>query len=156
MPSGVYKHRPNQGFQKGHLKLRYEYKKGNHHSEEHKQKISLSAIKAGVGKWMVGRTPSFITQGKHYVKKGSDSPLWKGGLTPLNSRIRGSLEYRNWRKAVFLRDNWTCVWCGAKGVTLNADHIKPFAYFPELRFDIDNGRTLCVDCHKKTDTYKKK
>ena len=42
---------------------------------------------------------------------------------------------------------------GGKTVTLNADHIKPFAYFPELRFAIDNGRTLCVDCHKKTDTY---
>ena len=42
-----------------------------------------------------------------------------------------------------------------KKIVLHADHIKPFAFFPKLRFAIDNGRTLCIDCHKKTDTYKK-
>src|SRR3990167_4162903 len=68
-------------------------------------------------------------------------------------RIRQSLEYKLWREAVFKRDNYTCVWCGQQGRKLNADHIKPFAYFPELRFAIDNGRTLCVDCHRKTDTW---
>lgn len=71
-----------------------------------------------------------------------------------------SLEYKLWRKAVFKRDNYTCIWCGIKGSEpkgfLNADHIKPFSLYPELRFELSNGRTLCVPCHKKTDTYKGK
>ena len=76
-------------------------------------------------------------------------------LTALSKRIRNSLEYRLWRQAVFQRDNYTCVFCGKHGGDLNADHIKPFALFPELRFAIDNGRTLCVPCHKLTDTFGK-
>ena len=91
-------------------------------------------------------------------KMGEKSHFWKGGATRINQVIRSSIEYRFWREAVFKRDNYTCVWCGAKStkgvkVTLNADHIKPFALFPELRFAIDNGRTLCTPCHLTTDTY---
>jgi hypothetical protein len=78
---------------------------------------------------------------------------YKGGITKINQKIRTSLEYKLWRESVFIRDNYTCIWCGKNNCILNADHIKPFAYFPELRFSIDNGRTLCVDCHKTTDTY---
>lgn len=85
---------------------------------------------------------------------GEKHPNWKGGYVKhLDKRIRKSLEYRLWRKSVFERDNYTCVWCGKRGCKLNADHIKPFAFFPELRFAIDNGRTLCVECHKTTETY---
>ena len=67
--------------------------------------------------------------------------------------IRDSREYKEWRSAVYKRDNYTCQSCGDLGVKLHADHIKPFAYFPELRFDLSNGRTLCVPCHTKTPTY---
>ena len=75
------------------------------------------------------------------------------GKSTRYKRIRKSKEYKLWREAVFKRDDYTCIWCGQRGGYLNADHIKPFALFPELRFAIDNGRTLCVDCHKKTGTW---
>lgn len=75
------------------------------------------------------------------------------GLTTANEKDRKSLAYRMWRKAVFERDHYTCVSCGVLGGSLQADHIKPFALFEELRFVLSNGRTLCFDCHKKTDTY---
>ena len=71
----------------------------------------------------------------------------------LDLSVGATAQLRNWREAVFKRDNYTCQGCGEKGVYLNADHIKPFAYFPELRFELSNGRTLCVPCHKKTDTF---
>jgi 5-methylcytosine-specific restriction endonuclease McrA len=90
--------------------------------------------------------------------RGEKSPLWKGGVCREHLKIRQSVEYKLWREAVFKRDNFTCIWCGAKNgngktVNLNADHIKPFCDYPELRFAIDNGRTLCINCHKKTETY---
>lgn len=89
---------------------------------------------------------------KERVRKGIHN-LWKGGITNKLVSIRFSMEYKLWRKSVFERDNYTCIWCGKKGIRLNADHIKPFALFPELRFAIDNGRTLCEPCHKTTDTF---
>lgn len=84
---------------------------------------------------------------------GSKNPAWKGGITPINAKIRASLEYRLWRKAVLERDKYICIWCGQRQGSLHVDHIKRFSDYPELRFAIDNGRTLCFDCHKTTDTY---
>jgi ribosomal protein S27AE len=124
-------------FKKGN-KTKSQYKSGHNgfwlgkkFSKEHKNKKSIV---------MIGK------------RVGSKSPTWKGGITPINKKIRNSTEYKLWREAVFKRDNWTCVWCGATG-NIQADHIKRFSDFPELRFAIDNGRTLCIPCHKKTDTY---
>lgn len=84
---------------------------------------------------------------------GEKHPMWKGGITPINASIRNSSKYKAWRKQVFERDKWSCQGCGKHGGEINADHIKQFAYYPELRFEVSNGRTLCVRCHKKTDTY---
>lgn len=86
-------------------------------------------------------------------KKGALSHFWKGGKTAEALRIRGSSEYRTWRRNVFERDNYTCVFCGKRGGRLNADHIKPFAHYPDLRLDLSNGRTLCEPCHMQTPTF---
>lgn len=119
--------------------------KGRKLTSDHKRKLRQAKLKNPVRYW----------KGKHTPNHGEKCHLWRGGITPVNQKIRSSLEYKLWRRAVFERDGYTCVWCGNnKSGNLEADHIKPFAYFPELRFAIDNGRTLCKECHRKTFTYK--
>ena len=100
-------------------------------------------------------------------RSGENNSAWKGGITPLVRSIRTMMKYNEWRKSVYERDNYTCQECKLVGVALNADHIKPFSKMVRQSkvssikeagacrelWDIDNGRTLCVDCHKKTDTF---
>lgn len=155
------------GFKKGHktnIGRKYNFernkkisllRKGMIFSNETKKKMSLSRM---------GKTPG--NKGTHYkslkiskalkelYKNKESHPRWKGGITPINKIIRHSEEYRLWRMAVFTRDHFTCIWCGQINGYLEADHIKSFSQYPELRFAIDNGRTLCKNCHSTTDTYK--
>lgn len=84
---------------------------------------------------------------------GSKSSFWRGGVTPLHCKIRSSSEYKQWRIKVFERDNYTCQKCNTNGGYLQAHHIKEFSRYPELRFEISNGITLCLECHKETDNF---
>lgn len=92
--------------------------------------------------------------------RGENHPNWKGGKKKSkNGHMLSYKEYRaykDWQKAVFTRDKWDCQLCGNHGGELHADHIKPWIAYPELRYDINNGRALCPPCHRKTDTYGKK
>lgn len=116
------------------------------------EKMRLTMFKKGLCPW---------NKGKHYTEiAGRNHWNWQGGITNKSDRrnIMTTLEYKIWRKSVFERDDYTCQWCGArnsngKKIVLHADHIKPWSKYPELRFAIDNGRTLCIDCHRKTDTF---
>lgn len=82
-------------------------------------------------------------------KTGENSKNWKGGVTDENKKIRHSEEYNKWRKAVYERDYWTCQHCEIKQKFPVAHHIKNFNDYPDLRFDVENGITLCRSCHKK-------
>ena len=73
--------------------------------------------------------------------------------TLARKRAMGQIDYILWRTAVFMRDDYTCQECGQRGGRLEADHIKPWALYPELRYAIDNGRTFCRSCHMLTDTW---
>jgi hypothetical protein len=89
------------------------------------------------------------------LAKGSRNPNWKGGISPEMENLRRSKEYRLWRIAVFDRDNYICQGCGYdRGGTLEAHHIMPRSKFPHLMFAINNGVTLCNDCHKKIHSSK--
>src|SRR3990167_4958222 len=121
----------------------------------HKQGAGKDFLKGHVP-WNLGKSLPYTVwnKGKPYFQlKGENNPNWKGGITPINRAIRTSLEYKLWRSAIFERDNYTCQNCNTRGGVLHADHIKPFAIYPEVRFAIDNGRTLCKSCHLQTPTY---
>jgi hypothetical protein len=126
-------------------------------SEEHKKKIGL-ANKVSVKKYF--ETHDTWSKGKHYKIKDTSNmhhTSWNKGLTgPINSRWKGgitdknNLERRKFAKtigqAVLKRDNYACVLCGS-GKYLQVDHIQKWSDYIELRFDINNCRTLCMDCH---------
>lgn len=74
----------------------------------------------------------------------------------VKNQQRNSAEYTEWRREVFERDSYTCVICGKVGGELNAHHIKPFSKYEEARLDINNGITLCKECHKTVHKNKDK
>jgi len=129
MPKGIYKHR-----------------KGIKPSEETRKKMSL-AKKGHKGYWLGKKRPNI---------SGENASNWQGGNSKGYKTGYYSADYIRWRTAVFERDSYTCQICRKIGTYLTAHHIKSFAKYPELRFDIDNGITLCEDCHKLTDNYKGK
>lgn len=140
--------------------------KGRKLSETHKERIGLS--KLGV------KRPEWVCKQMSLSRKGEKSPRWRGGITSLYYKIRKLYETKEWRDKVFKRDNYACAFCGDHGykgrgqaVPLHVDHIKPFAVILkennittvedakkcQILWDTNNGRTLCVPCHRETDTY---
>ena len=135
-----------------------EFKKGFKHSKKWKEAQSKRV--SGLN------NPFFGKKHSEEVKKrlskifgGKNNHFWKGGISPINKRIRRSKKFRGWREAVFERDNYICQACGfssgnGKHIDLHPHHIKPFSDFSNLRFDINNGITLCRNCHQKLHSIK--
>lgn len=139
---------------------------GYRHSEATKKKIAISN-RGRISYWRGKHNPSVA---------GKKNWNWKGGIYPFMLKIRDLLEYTTWRKKVFEKNSFRCVICKVPGgwsktqkkkIELEADHIKAFSVIvrennvksledarncQEL-WDLKNGRTLCRECHKKTETY---
>lgn len=85
---------------------------------------------------------------QHTYYSGERNHWWKGGISSERDKVKASPEYAAWRKAIYARDHYRCVLCLSHERQLHAHHIQRFADYPELRFDLDNGATLCVRCHR--------
>lgn len=119
-----------EGFKNHRLKT------GKTFSPEHRQALS----KAKAGRW-----------------SGAKNPNWKNGARQTNMQARSTGEYKQWRYAALARASFACESCGvAQGtmckccghrISLHVHHVKPFAQFPELRFDPKNSEVLCPKCH---------
>ena len=60
--------------------------------------------------------------------------------------IRKSPEYQTWRREVRQRDENTCRICGVQR-NIHIHHVKPLEKYPEFAIELDNGITLCGNCH---------
>ena len=128
-------------------------RKGHHHSEETKNKIRNSKY--------------------HQNQRGKNNPNYKDGRKSLYDSIRSLIEYFEWRNKVYKRDKYTCQECYKRDGHIHAHHKKSFAellqeflkYYDQFSpmedketlvrlamkwqpfWDIDNGKTICYDCH---------
>lgn len=125
---------------------------------------------------MLGKNHTKKTREKmrknHAHLSGENCGAWKGGKTKLDKAIRNCTKYINWRKQTFERDNYTCMSCGdrngnGKYVYLQVHHLtsvkiiiiknnikslKDALLCGEL-WELSNGMTLCMKCHRKTESF---
>jgi len=89
---------------------------------------------------------------RHY---GKNHWNWKGGIGVHSRKFYKSDGYYAWRLKVYERDNFICQYCGYdKGKYLNAHHLISVNTclknnWLDLIFVLENGITLCIECHKK-------
>jgi len=137
---------------------------GKKRSEETKKKLSLGKLgdknpakKPEVRLAISNTLTSFYQENGNIIgfQKGNllgktrENSTYSGDwITPENQKIRISVEYRLWREAVFMKDDWTCQKYGTRGGSLHPHHILNFAQYPELRFDVDNGITFSEKAHR--------
>ena len=81
------------------------------------------------------------------VNSGENAYNWNGGYDSENIKFRKTYEFKQWVKSVYKRDDYTCQSCYKKGVKLNAHHLNGYNWDIENRTNVDNGITLCEDCH---------
>jgi len=119
------------------------------HEVSDKTREKLSDIHSGKEPWNKNLTAE---ESEKVAQQGSSEEEhwnWKGGKSRERNRLRQTPKYKEWRTQVFERDSYTCQECGQKGGELNAHHIKEFSEHEDLRFDTDNGKTLCKECHEE-------
>jgi 5-methylcytosine-specific restriction endonuclease McrA len=147
----------NLGVKKGNIPWNKNKKLGKNPEHSKKMKGRIAHNK-GIKSSYCGEKHHWF--GKNHSKE--NNAMWLGGITLLSFQIRNLLKYRQWRSDVFTRDNFICQGCGKSHCYFEAHHIKMFslimkenniksieeALLCEELWNINNGVTLCEDCHK--------
>jgi len=119
---------------------------GFSHSAETRTRISNAKV---------GKNPNRIKRGyRRPNASGINHWNWKGGISS-DDYLERRRFYQQVHELVLERDDYTCLLCDKRGGQLHIDHIKGWAKHPELRFELDNCRTLCAPCHYYL-TFRKK
>lgn len=121
---------------------------GKHWKLSDKSRENIAKGHVGINTWTKGKPgpKTAFKKGDERIT-GSNNPNWKGGVTSQNKLERVRFQHTI-QKQVFKRDNYQCQMCGSNK-DLQVDHIQSWADYIELRFSIDNCRTLCAECHYK-------
>lgn len=154
MPSGIYT-RNKPSWNKG-LKMPPEYGEARRHSflgRTHTEGAKRKVPEANKNHPVTDDMRQKMSE-KAKLRVGEDAPNWQGGITQETKKGRGCKAYKDWQFAVFKRDNFKCIRCGS-GSQLEADHVQDWVEYPELRYEVSNGRTLCHPCHKVMTTLKR-
>jgi len=151
----------NKGLKGIHLSPKSEWKKGD-------KRLIGNKINVGRKPWNYKKVWDDETRkkisntltGRPTGRTGEKCNFWQGGKSSEYTKLKNSLEWKNWRRKVFERDNYTCQECGArnfkgngKSVWIHPHHKKSRHEYPYLQFKLSNGITLCRDCHRKTYNY---
>ncbi len=121
--------------------------RGKKYSKETKRKVSIASSKR---RWSDAQREKFIKSFRSNPNNRGRKPWNWQGKSSKQTRIRKSAKYKEWRLAVYQRDGFRCVGCGdERGHNLQAHHKMSFAGYPDSRFDVSNGVTLCKKCHGK-------
>ncbi|MEK7112405.1 MAG: HNH endonuclease [Patescibacteria group bacterium] len=133
------------------------WNKGKHLSEEQRHILSefakqrIGPKSPRYGEILSDATRARIAKSLKGRFRGEENSHWKGGPQYRRNMWHSRFEYKDWRKAVFIRDCFTCKMCGKpSNGDIEAHHILTWEQYPEHRFMVENGITLCIPCHRMT------
>lgn len=151
-------------FTKEHRENLSKARKGFKMTQEQKDKISATLkerriepiVKYRGAPWNKGLKNTFV----HSIetrrrmgdqRRGSNNYRWISDRSQLaKKQERNDPAYQEWRKSVWLRDNFACKIGNpdCKG-RIEAHHILSWGEYPDLRYDLNNGITLCHAHHPR-------
>ena len=94
---------------------------------------------------------SFLRERRVFSLHGPRGRFVRGGEIAVSDMYHRARHLR-WRELVLRRAKYLCEECARYGRTTPATvahHIKHADEYPELRYDVTNGRALCAACHNR-------